>query len=236
MTGREGAPERTPHERTTSVVSTAPIGRQGSPPVSGAHDAPGGELGGELGGSVGGTAPDDAELIKESLADPERFAELFDRHASEIHRYTARRLGPDGIETADDITAETFLVAFRKRVRYDLGRPDARPWLYGIASNLISGRRRTEVRRLRALARQEHDPADGFEERSAERLDAGDLRPRLAAGLARLSAAERNLLLLVAWADLSYEEAAQALDIPIGTVRSRLSRTRTKIRRFLETT
>ncbi|GAA2854113.1 RNA polymerase sigma factor [Streptosporangium fragile] len=176
--------------------------------------------------------PDDAELIRQSLTDPDRFAGLFDRHADEIHRYAARRL--DDVTMADDVTAETFLVAFRKRARYDLGRTDARPWLYGIASNFISGHRRAETRRLKMLARQAPDPATGFEERSAERVSADRLRPALAAALARLGSAERDLLLLVAWADLTYEEAAQALGIPIGTVRSRLSRTRTKIRRFLE--
>ncbi|MEU7984079.1 RNA polymerase sigma factor [Streptosporangium canum] len=175
---------------------------------------------------------DDSALIEESLADPDRFAGLFDRHADEIHRYAARRL--DDVTTADDVTAETFLVAFRKRARYDLGRPDARPWLYGIASNLISGHRRAETRRLKALARQTPEPAAEFEERSAERVTADQLRPALAAALARLGSAERDLLLLVAWAELTYEEAAQALGIPIGTVRSRLSRTRTKIRRSLE--
>lgn len=175
---------------------------------------------------------DDAALVKESLADPDRFAGLFDRHADEIHRYAARRL--NDVTTADDVTAETFLVAFRKRARYDLTRGDARPWLYGIASNLISGHRRAETRRLKALARQAPERAAEFEDRSAERLTAARLRPALAAALARLGSAERDLLLLVAWADLTYEEAAQALGIPIGTVRSRLSRTRTKIRRSLE--
>ncbi|MFC4059428.1 RNA polymerase sigma factor [Planomonospora corallina] len=174
----------------------------------------------------------DAALIERSLADPDAFAGLFDRHADEIHRYAARRL--DDAASADDVTAETFLVAFRKRARYDLGRADARPWLYGIASNLISGHRRAETRRLRALARQAPERAAGFEERSAERVTADLLRPALAAALTRLSSAERDLLLLVAWAELSYEEAAEALGIPVGTVRSRLSRTRTKIRRFLE--
>ncbi|WP_271217977.1 RNA polymerase sigma factor [Streptosporangium carneum] len=175
---------------------------------------------------------DDAALIEESLADPDRFAGLFDRHADEIYRYAARRL--DDVTTAEDVTAETFLVAFRKRKRYDLSKADARPWLYGIASNLISGHRRSEVRRLKALARQAPEPPAGFEERSAERVTADRLRPALAAALTGLRSAERDLLLLVAWTDLTYEKAAQALGVPVGTVRSRLSRTRTKIRRFLE--
>ncbi|MBG0815966.1 RNA polymerase sigma factor [Planomonospora sp. ID82291] len=190
--------------------------------------------GGSGSGGPGGPASD-AALIEGSLTDPDGFAGLFDRHSDEIHRYAARRL--DDVSMADDVTAETFLVAFRKRARYDLSRADARPWLYGIASNLISGHRRAETRRLKALARSfRHAPdrAAGFEERSAERVTADRLRPVLAAALARLSSAERDLLLLVAWADLTYEEAAEALGIPVGTVRSRLSRTRAKIRRSLD--
>ncbi|MBX6382465.1 MAG: RNA polymerase sigma factor [Microbispora sp.] len=171
-------------------------------------------------------------LIAASLTTPESFAGVFDRHADEIHAYAGRRLGP---EHADDVTAETFLVAFRKRHRYDTSRPDARPWLYGIAGNLISRHRRAEVRRLRALARAPHEAGSLHEEeRGAERASAAALRPALAAALAGLSAAERDLLLLVAWADLSYEEAAEALKIPIGTVRSRLHRVRGKLRRHLD--
>ncbi|WP_285704304.1 RNA polymerase sigma factor [Microtetraspora sp. NBRC 16547] len=179
----------------------------------------------------------DAGLIRASLDRPEDFAGVFDRHADEIHAYVARRLGPE-LGQADDVTAETFLVAFRKRHKYDLTRPDARPWLYGIAGKLISGHRRSEVRRLRSLARAASGAAASGaelheEERSAERASAAAMRPGLAAALARLSAAERDLLLLVAWADLTYEETAEALKIPIGTVRSRLHRIRAKLRRHL---
>lgn len=76
----------------------------------------------------------DAAVIAASLDDPERFAALFDRHAPAIHRYVTRRLGCDA---ADDITAETFLTAFRIRARYDSGRAGVRPWLHGIAARLI---------------------------------------------------------------------------------------------------
>jgi RNA polymerase sigma factor (sigma-70 family) len=175
----------------------------------------------------------DALTIEESLADPERFAGLFDRYADEIHRYVSRRLGPENVSAADDVTAETFLAAFRKRARYDRSRPDARPWLYGMAANLIAKHHRSEVRRLRALARLAEPDDQGFEQRSVERVSAQHLRPRLAAGLAVLSRTERELFLLVAWAGFTYEQAAEALGIPMGTVRSRLSRTRAKIRRVL---
>ncbi|MFI6389610.1 RNA polymerase sigma factor [Nonomuraea sp. NPDC050547] len=182
------------------------------------------------------TADADAAVIAESLAEPDRFARIFDLHADEIHRYAARRLGADQVSLADDVTAETFLVAFRKRRRYDLTRPDARPWLYGIAANLISKHRRTETRKLRALARTAEPEGEAFEQRSVDRMDAERLGPSLAAALARLGAAERELLFLVTWAELSYEQASEALGIPVGTVRSRLSRTRAKIRSALEGT
>ncbi|MEU8305154.1 RNA polymerase sigma factor [Actinomadura sp. NPDC048955] len=171
----------------------------------------------------------DAAVLRESLRQPERFADLFDRHGDEIHRYVARRLGPD---MAEDVVAETFLTAFRKRARYDLGRADARPWLYGIATHALREHRRAEARRNRALARAAPDrPEESFDERSAARVAAGRLRPELAAALARLSAADRDLLLLIAWAELSYDEAAQALGVPIGTIKSRLHRIRKKLHR-----
>jgi RNA polymerase sigma-70 factor (ECF subfamily) len=170
----------------------------------------------------------DAALIEMSLTAPETFAAVFDRHASEIHRYVAARLGPDA---ADDVTAETFLTAFRKRASYDWDRAEARPWLYGIATNLIGEHRRAERRRLRVLARvPAPGPPESFEDATASRLAAEALRPRLAGALARLSPDERDLLLLVAWTDLSYAGVAQALDIAPGTVASRLHRVRKKIR------
>ncbi|WP_433328415.1 RNA polymerase sigma factor [Spirillospora sp. CA-294931] len=173
----------------------------------------------------------DAALLEESLARPERFALLFDRHSDEIYRYVARRLGP---ETAEDVVAETFLTAFRKRAGYDTERPDARPWLYGIATHAVREHRRAEVRRNRALAKvNPQGEAEPFDERSDAKLTAQRLQPELAAVLARLSSPERDLLLLVAWAELSYEEAARALGVPVGTVRSRLHRLRKKVRKAL---
>ncbi|WP_308250553.1 RNA polymerase sigma factor [Nonomuraea rhizosphaerae] len=173
---------------------------------------------------------DDSALIAQSMADPECFAALFDRHADEIHRYAARRLGQ---EPAEDVTGEVFLVAFRSRARYDRSWPDARPWLYGIATKLVAQHRRAERRRINAMAKVSVERPGTFDERSADRVTAEQLQPRLARALTRLSAAERDLLLLVAWADLTYEDAAVALGVPVGTVRSRLHRLRVKLRRAL---
>ncbi|MEW1773385.1 sigma-70 family RNA polymerase sigma factor [Streptomyces sp. NPDC086777] len=175
---------------------------------------------------------DDAETVAQSLEQPELFALLYDRYAPDIHRYVARRLGDSA---ADDITADTFLVAFRIRSRYDRTRANARPWLYGIAGNLIGKQRRAEVRALRALARTGRDPlaASGGEfwlEDTDRRIAA---QGPLAGALAGLSAPDRHVLLLVAWAELTYQEVAEALDIPVGTVRSRLNRARRKVRTAL---
>lgn len=175
--------------------------------------------------------PDDACLIERSRQQPEIFALLFRRHASHIHRYVTRRIGP---QAAEDVLAETFLVAFAQRDRYDLTRRDARPWLYGIATNLVGRFRRTERKQLKMLERTGADPVtEAFTERSDARLAAGAVRRQLAAALRRLSAAQRDTLLLVAWADLSYEEAAGALGVPVGTVRSRISRARSALRTAL---
>jgi RNA polymerase sigma factor (sigma-70 family) len=177
------------------------------------------------------TAPDDvddAAVIEGSVRDPERFAVIFDRHAPHIQRYLARRLGQ---EIADDLVSETFLIAFRKRSRYDLGRRDARPWLYGIASNLIGQHQRDEAREYRlwqAMAREEHEASHA--ERASTEATTQAVRQRLANALAQLSPGDRDVLLLIAWEELSYDEVASALAIPVGTVRSRLHRARGKVR------
>ncbi|MEU6142123.1 sigma-70 family RNA polymerase sigma factor [Streptomyces sp. NPDC047081] len=177
--------------------------------------------------SMAGTE-DDAQIVAQSLDQPELFARLYDRYAPDIHRYATRRLGDT---SADDITADTFLIAFRIRSRYDLSRSNARPWLYGIAGNLIGKQRRAEVRALRALARTGHDPvAASWVEDTDSRIAA---QGPLAGALAALSAGDRHVLLLVAWAELTYQEVAEALDIPVGTVRSRLNRARRKVRTAL---
>ena len=166
----------------------------------------------------------DTTLVARSLSDPEAFAALFDRHAEVIHRYAARRLGT---EAADDVMAETFAVAFQRRRDYDRDRADARPWLYGIATNLIRNQRRAEARRWRAMSREAagagHEPeADS----AAARVTAQAARGELAHVLAGLPSRQRDVLLLYAWAELEYEEIAQALGLPVGTVRSRLHRAR----------
>ena len=173
----------------------------------------------------------DADVIELSRREPEEFAELFRRHAPYIQRYVARRLGPD---PAEDIVAETFLFAFRQRDRYDHEHANALPWLYGIATNLIGRHRRAEIRQYRAFARTGTDPVtEFFTDRVDDRVSADMASQLIAAALARLSAELRDTLLLAAWSDLTYEEIATALGVPVGTVRSRLSRARSKVRQLL---
>jgi RNA polymerase sigma-70 factor (ECF subfamily) len=174
---------------------------------------------------------DDASVILRSRHEPEAFAALFTRHAATIQRYVTRRLGPDA---ADDVVAETFLLAFRQRDTYDPVRANALPWLYGIATNLISRHRRDEIRLYRALARTGTDPVTApFTDHVDDAVAASIAGRQLAAALARLPASHRDPLLLVAWGDLSYEEAALALGVPKGTVRSRIHRARVRLRQML---
>lgn len=179
----------------------------------------------------GDDAEDDAAVIGRSRDEPEHFAVLFHRYAPEVQRYVRRRIGADA---ADDVVAETFLAAFRQRDGYDLERENARPWLYGIATNLIGRHRRTEVQQYRMLARTGHDAVtEPFTDRVDAAVSAEGMRGQLAAALARLPAAHRDTLLLVVWGGLSYPEAAAALGVPVGTVRSRMNRARGRLRRSL---
>ncbi len=166
-----------------------------------------------------------------SAAGVETFAALFDRYSGMLYRYASRRLGP---EVAEDLVGETFLVAFARRESYDPAHGDVRPWLFGILTKLVSRHHRTEAARYRALLRS---PVDGAVESPADSVvtdvTAEGARSALIEALAVLPRRDRDVLLLIAWSDLSYEEVAQALGIPIGTVRSRLNRARRKVRAAL---
>jgi RNA polymerase sigma-70 factor (ECF subfamily) len=175
----------------------------------------------------------DADAITASLSDPRVFAVIFDRHASALHRYLRRRVGSD---VADELASETFERAFEHRQRFNGSGPDARPWLFGIAQNLLRHHYRSEQQRLRLYADTGFDSISGRLE--SDRAPETDVvhGSDIAMALAELSPGERDVLLLVAWADLTYEDVAQALRIPVGTVRSRLNRARSRIRRVLEGT
>jgi RNA polymerase sigma factor (sigma-70 family) len=176
--------------------------------------------------------PSDAAAIASSLDAPSAFAPVFERHHATIHRYLARRLGAD---LADELAAEVFAVAFAKRRRYDGSFESARPWLFGIATRLLKRHARRELRELRAYARTGVDSAiHSHEERVLTEVDSAAAGPALAAALVALPRAERDVLLLYAWADLAYPEIAVALSISPGTVKSRLHRARGRVRESLK--
>ena len=210
-------------------------GLAGSPDALGALGAlvssPAGP--GAPGGEQADPVSDDTTVLAESLRQPERFGRIYDLHFPGIYGYIASRLGPDD---ADDLTAETFIEAFRRRASFDAARGAVRPWLFGIATRLVAQHRRSEARRYRALARTpvEPDPG-GHDERVAARVSAQARREPLLCALAELSDEDRDVLLLIALGGLSYEEVATALSIPPGTVASRLSRARRKVRGVLDT-
>ena len=169
----------------------------------------------------------DADLAAGFLRDPELFTEVHDRYFATIYRYVAGRLGA---QVAEDIAAETFLVAFDRRGTFDAERGDLRVWLFGIATNLVARHRRKEARHYRALARVDVTTAvEGHENRVVASVSAKRLLPRVAAALSGLSKGERDVLLLVALGGLGYEEVAEALGISPGTVGSRLTRARKKL-------
>ena len=171
----------------------------------------------------------DADVIAASLREPARFGVLFDRHATVLHRYVVRRLGP---AEGEAMVGDIFRIAFERRATYDLERPTARPWLYGIATNLVAKHRRGEARRLRAVARlaAQRLPAPDFTDRVSVELDAAELWPQVVEAVTALPEPERDALMLHVWEGLSYEDVADALGVPIGTVRSRLHRARAPLR------
>jgi RNA polymerase sigma-70 factor, ECF subfamily len=175
------------------------------------------------------TDPTDAEAISASVDDPRAFELVFDRHFDVVFRYLRRRVGR---YRAEELAAETFAQALASAARYDRSYADARPWLFGIAVNLLRHHYRREERELRAYGRTGTDPL-ASEEPSLERLHAEASQPVIAAALAELPLIEREALLLYAWAELGYGEIAQALGIPVGTVRSRLNRARGRVRELL---
>jgi RNA polymerase sigma factor (sigma-70 family) len=177
---------------------------------------------------------DDGRLINIYVSQPASFAELFDRHYTALRSFCARRVEAHEV---DDVTGETFCRAFEHRGRYDVTRRDARPWLYGIALNIIRVEQRSFTRGARANARHGmrsdpiSDPAT-----SIEAIDAARDLAIVARALASIPQDEAEVLLMFVWERLRYDEIAQALDAPIGTVRSRLFRARKRLRASLDAT
>jgi RNA polymerase sigma-70 factor (ECF subfamily) len=168
----------------------------------------------------------DTAAIARSVDEPAAFAELFERHFSAVHRFLSLRTGE---QAAGDLASETFVIAFRRRAEYDLTRPDARPWLFGIAANLAREQHRSERRRRETWLRLVRERPPGSENDVLAPEDAQVNNEILQAALAELSPEERDLLLLFGCVGLSYDEIAEALSLPLGTVRSRIHRLRQKL-------
>jgi RNA polymerase sigma factor (sigma-70 family) len=184
---------------------------------------------------MGNREPDggsDAELIRQSLGNPAMFATIFERHSASVHRYLTVRVGPG---PAEDLVGETFTTAFRSRSSFDLNRSDARPWLFGIATNVARHHWRDEVRRA------ERDQRSGgarvaeadVSEVATDTVLFHSQRKEISQALSQINGSFLEVLLLVAGPGFSYDEVAEALDIPVGTVRSRLARARRQLRELL---
>ena len=174
-------------------------------------------------------ASSDADCLARSLNEPTAFELIFNRHFGAVHRYLHRRAGRD---LADELTAETFALAFSRRESCRASG-SVLPWLYGIATHLLHRHRRSERRQLHAYSRSGVDRWVTYEDEADARVDGSSLDARLAGALAAMRPRERDALLLYALADLSYEEVALALDVPIGTVRTWLHRARATAQREL---
>jgi RNA polymerase sigma-70 factor (ECF subfamily) len=163
----------------------------------------------------------DAEVIARSVGEPAAFRPVFDRHFADVHRYLRHR---GGLQLADDLAAETFVRAFAARARF---RPredgSARAWLFTIATNLLHDEARRGRRSQHALGRLAAETAAAHDEPLRDR------DPALAAALGALRAEDREVVLLLAWGELSYEEIARVTGVRVGTVRSRLSRARARL-------
>ncbi len=166
----------------------------------------------------------DNEIIQQSRENPATFSQLYDRHHQRIYRFATSRIGSSA---ADDVMSETFLVAFERRSEFRTDSENATAWLYGIANTLLKKHARLEARAWKGLAADHAAAVDRDAIGAAEsRIDAEVESRRLGLMLKRMPRADRDTLLLYAWTDLGYEGVAQALDVPVGTVRSRLNRVR----------
>jgi RNA polymerase sigma factor (sigma-70 family) len=166
--------------------------------------------------------------------DPEAFRELFDEHARSVYNHAFRLTG--NWSTAEDVVSLSFLEAWRLRDRLDASvySGSLRPWLLGIATNVARNLRRAARRHDVALGRlpvQESVP--DFAEEVTARIDDRDRLALVRTALAALRKPEREVLALCVWSGLDYAEAAEALGVPVGTVRSRLSRARKKLAKLV---
>ncbi len=161
------------------------------------------------------------------MRDPSRFGVIFERYFDRVFAYATRRAGTDA---AEEIASEVFIQAFTHRRRFDPAWGGAGPWLFGIATNVLRHHHRAERTRLEAYARSAAIVQPQTAASPEEIHEATAALPAVANALRQLEPRDRDAFLLFAWADLSYQQVAQALEIPVGTVRSRINRARKQLR------
>ncbi len=178
-----------------------------------------------------GVGVGDADVVvRLRRGDRDALATLFEQYADRLYHHCFRRLG--SYSDAEDAVSTVFLTVWRKRERVELHEGSAAPWLYGMATNVCRNVDRGRRRHLRVVGRvgsletgTEPDPADRVTDAVADEQRMQELLDQIRT----LSKGEQDVLALVVWSGLSYADAAAALDIPIGTVRSRLARARARL-------
>ncbi|WP_078627172.1 RNA polymerase sigma factor [Streptomyces exfoliatus] len=165
--------------------------------------------------------------------DPAALGEAYDEHARVLYHYAFRVCGDRA--AAEDVVSATFLEAWRCRGKVHADGGTLRPWLLGIATNIMRGAAREARRRDAALARlPERGVLPDFADEVLARMTDGEQVRAARAALAKLRRREREVFTLVVWAGLDYAAAGEALGIPVGTVRSRLSRARERLRKLVD--
>jgi RNA polymerase sigma-70 factor (ECF subfamily) len=171
----------------------------------------------------------DSEVIEGSLTEPACFEVIFDRHYERVYAFLVRAIGPDGADLAQDV----FQIAFQDRERFRDDADSAKPWLFGIARNVLRRWYRTQSRRRRGWLHLPREEGLDFTSDTVDRLSAAAMRGEIRRALRVMPSHERDVLLLFALGDVTYEEIAEAIDVPVGTVRSRLHRARQRLKGLL---
>lgn len=176
----------------------------------------------------------DAQIMRDSITSPQRFGEIFTMHHAAIWRYIARLAGPD---VADDIAGEVFVDAFTHRESFDPLRGRVRSWLFGIATNKLHSRFRSESRAASAFCRaaQFRDTSIDFSQMVVDADDLGQQVQLVRNAIEYMERNDREVLALAVWEGMPYQEIALTLGVPVGTVRSRLSRARSRLRELVAT-
>jgi RNA polymerase sigma factor (sigma-70 family) len=168
------------------------------------------------------------ETDRELLTSPMGFGMLFERHGRAVYNYCFRRTAD--WSAAEDLTSVVFLEAWRRRKDVLLHGESLLPWLYGVATNVLRNRSRSLRRYRAALERLPRGQEADFADEVATRIDDERQMAYVLDAFRLLPKRDQDVLALCVWSELSYEEAAVALDLPVGTVRSRLSRARKRLR------